>query len=237
MAVIGLWLLVMMIAVWQWVGLWRSADRYQGPVIWANLAQGFVLAGVLTAAQVVSAQAVPQVSEFWRLANGHDHLSSYRVTVSPDDTVLELEGAMGFGLSGEIERLLDQHPPIQQVRLNSIGGRIGEAKRLAALIAERRLSTATTTHCLSACVLAFAAGTDRVMAPAARLGFHQPTFPGWSEAERAQEIADERQEFLARGIAPRFVDQALATPSTSLWQPSPQELLAAGFVTRMASDG
>jgi hypothetical protein len=62
-AVIGLWLFVLAIAVWQWVGLWRSAERYPGPIVWANLAQGFVLAGVLTAAQVVSAQAVPQIAE------------------------------------------------------------------------------------------------------------------------------------------------------------------------------
>jgi hypothetical protein len=220
--VIGLWLLVLVLAVWQLVGLWRAAERYAGPIIWTNLAKGFVLVGVLTAAQVVSAQAMPQVAEFWRLANGHDHLIDYRVTVSADNTVLALDGAMGFGVSREIERLLDQHPQIQQVRLNSIGGRIGEAKRLAALIIERQLSTATTSHCLSACVLAFAAGTERVISPTARLGFHQPAFPGWSEAERAQEIAAERQDFLARGIAPGFVDQALATPSTSLWQPSPQ---------------
>jgi hypothetical protein len=159
------------------------------------------------------------------------------VTVSVDNTVLELEGAMGFGVSREIERVLEQHPQIRQLRLNSIGGRIGEAKRLAELIAERRLATATTTHCLSACVLVFAASTERVMAPAARLGFHQPAFPGWSEAERAQEIAEERDYFLARGIAPGFVDQALATPSTALWQPTPQQLLVAGFVTRITTGG
>jgi hypothetical protein len=61
-----------------------------------------VLVGILTAAQVVSAQALPQVTEFWRLANGHDHLASYRVTISPNLTVLEPEGAMGFGVSREI---------------------------------------------------------------------------------------------------------------------------------------
>jgi hypothetical protein len=237
LAVIALWLFVLVIAVWQWVGLWRSAERYAGPIIWTNLAKGFVLVGVLTAAQVVSAQAVPQISEFWRLANGHDHLIDYRVTVSADLTVLEIEGAMGFGVSREMERLLDQHPQIQQVRLNSIGGRIGEAKRLAALIIERQLSTATTSHCLSACVLAFAAGADRAISPSARLGFHQPAFPGWSADGLAQEVADERAYLLARGIAAPFVEQALATPSTALWQPSPQQLLSAGYVTRVTTSG
>jgi hypothetical protein len=75
------------------------------------------------------------------------------------------------------------------------------------------------------------------MAPAARLGFHQPAFQGWSEAERDQEIAQERQDILARGIAPGFVDQALVMPSTSPWQPSPRELLAARFVTRVTTGG
>src|SRR5439155_11997846 len=102
----------------------------------------------------------------------------YTLRLLRQNTELEVSGGIGFGLTDEVKRYLDAYPGIQVIHLNSIGGRIVEAHKLRDLIASRKLTTYSSEGCLSACATAFLGGVVRVLHEDARLGFHQPSFPG-----------------------------------------------------------
>jgi hypothetical protein len=234
LAIISLWVLVTMTIVWQFTGLWRSANRdtrLGGSVRWAQLAKGFVVFAGLQASSLFIHQAVPQALEFGNIALGQDSHASYQLRLHDKSAELEILGDIGFGLTSQVQDFLTAHPYIRQVRLNSAGGRIAEARRLSNLIESKNLSTVTTTGCYSACVIPFAAGKERVVAKEASLGFHQPAFPGLTANQLANEIEQDRAYLVAKGVNPEFVAKALSTPNTELWQPSHSELLGAGMVT------
>ena len=87
----------------------------------------------------------------------------------------------------------------------------------------------------SACASAFMGGSDRVLNRKARLGFHQPFFPGVTPDQVGEGVEEERKYFLSRGVDNGFVKKAFSTPK-KLWMPSPNELLRAEVTTRI-SDG
>ncbi|MFX7559753.1 hypothetical protein ABTJ75_18850, partial [Acinetobacter baumannii] len=80
-----------------------------------------------------------------------------------DGREAEIAGGIKYGLTRDFERLLDAQPGIRVVHLDSVGGRIGEGKKLNALIRARGLDTYVEANCMSACTLAFAGGTQRIL--------------------------------------------------------------------------
>jgi hypothetical protein len=239
LAIIGLWVLIAVTMVWQLVGLWRSANRHTrlgGSVLWAEFAKGFVVFVGLQTGSLFIHQALPQAQEFWNIALGQDGHANYQLRLHDKGAELEILGDIGFGLTGQVQGFLNAHPDIRQVRLNSVGGRIAEARLLRDLIESKRLSTVTTTGCYSACVIPFAAGKDRFVAPTATLGFHQPAFPGLTAAKLTEEVERDRAYLVSKGVNLEFVAKALSTPNTELWQPSHGELLKSGMVTVTATD-
>ena len=75
---------------------------------------------------------------------------------------------------------------------------------------------------------------DRSIAPGAKLGFHQASFPGMS-ADDMFEANRDMKRFLtmSAGIAPDFAQRVLDTPGDSIWVPTPEELLAARVIKRV----
>jgi hypothetical protein len=67
--------------------------------------------------------------------------------------------------------------------LNSIGGNLGEASRLAQLVRDGNLSTAVAEgdSCASACFLVFAAGAAKFAEHGARIGVHGASDPSGKE--------------------------------------------------------
>jgi len=122
-------------------------------------------------------------------------------------------------------------PDARGVILDSPGGQIYEGRGLARVIRERGLATYTLRECASACATAFLAGRERLLAPGARLGFHQyqshtilPAF------DLAAEQAKDRQLFEAQGIADEFLAQIFAARPQDMWWPTPAELIAGGAI-------
>ena len=231
---LALWPFLTLITVWQLVGIWRSSNKHvarNGKRSWANLAKLAVIFGLVGQAASVRTTAIPQISEYWNILIGHDPVGTYRLRVLRNASELEISGAIAFGLSDDVAKLLAAHPTVKIIHLNSVGGRVNEARRLRDLIQSKRLDTYTATGCSSACVIPFLAGNRRLLAPDAKLGFHQYAFPGLRSSDFEGEYEKDRRYFMSRGISASFVKQAFQAPSAKMWTPSYEELLAARAVT------
>lgn len=232
--VIGAWTLMFIVAIWQLVGIWRSASNHEsrgGKRGWAIVAQIMVVIGLLGTANNAANQAGPQVSEYWKILSGQDVYSKYQIRVLRNASELEILGPIGFGLTDDVAKTLDAHPTITLIHLNSIGGRIAEARKLRDLIESRQLSTYSSTGCFSGCVIAYMAGEQRLIAPSANLGFHQYAFPGVNPDAFAAEHAIDERYLISRGVAAAFVEKAFSTPNSQLWKPTHEELLEAHVIT------
>jgi hypothetical protein len=233
------WLSLLMLTIWQLVGIWRAARNYllQGKSrCWGRLAQAMVIFGVFTSMISVKTVGVPQTIEFVQLALGTDPIGSYELRFSRDASEIELSGAIVFGVTDEIAKALARRPEVKIIHLNSQGGRVGEARKLRDLIGARKLTTLTTWGCFSACTLAYAAGERRLIGRTATLGFHQYTFPGLQQSAFQRQHDRDKSDWLARGFDPTFIERAYATGHEDLWQPEHRELFAARFVTGYALD-
>src|SRR6185369_4332370 len=103
----------------------------------------------------------PQTVEFWNILCGDKQIPPYRIQVLPVGTELEFSGGIRAGAASELERALHVNPKVKVLRINSVGGRIHEATRMARLVRERGLDTYTSDYCLSAATLVFIAGQQR----------------------------------------------------------------------------
>jgi hypothetical protein len=233
-ASIVLWAVIVTTSVWQLVGIWRAAKRYleQGsPRLWANLARAAVVVGTIQIAIQFASIGIPQISEYALIAIGHDSIGTYNIRVLRNSTEIEVSGAMTYGLTHDVRKVLDKYPAISVIHLNSNGGRVSEARNLRDLIASRELTTYTASACDSACTLAYAAGRKRLIAENARLGFHQYSFPGASGGNFRAEYEKDKKDWLARGFSEFFVAKAFTTPSNEMWRPSHDELFRWDVIT------
>jgi hypothetical protein len=234
-----LWSLTTLLSVWQLVGVWRSAQRRivdlaaigrRAP--WAWLAKCMVFLGGLHIASLLIRSAMPQITEAANMAfMGDPDIPPYSIRVLNNGTEAEISGGIKFGLTSDFQKILDASRGIRVVHLDSIGGRIGEGKKLNALIKQRGLETYADVKCLSACTLGFVAGHQRVLKQGAQLGFHRASFAGEDEIDGSIE----RTIYGATGISTAFIERVLATKNSEMWRPSERELLSAGVITSVSS--
>ncbi len=81
----------------------------------------------------------------------------------------------------------------------------------------------------SACTFVFVAGTERLLLSSGRLGFHACRGNTWlDECNKEKDIV----EFLkSMGIDEKFAEKGQRVPSSDVWYPTTQELLAAHVIT------
>ncbi len=223
-----------LLQVWWGVGLWRSTHRWFA-------AERSLLVGIVTA-------AIAMTTILYTLGNLGDRdefftAMSYAtfvadlddkplVTVTADGKRLRMAGEMGMGTTRRVRGLLDRQPGIEGIELSSPGGRVVEGFALARLIEQRRLDTYVRRSCESACVLAFAGGRQRLVAPSAHFGLHRSGL-SWRRVDEGLNAADieMRDYFLSRGIAADFVARGLVPPMHEIWKPSFEEVLASKLAT------
>jgi len=221
-------------AVWQIVLIVVSARRHGGGL--APLAAAAVAAAaVLAIGAMLYDRAVPALAELWNIYSGDPELDDLAVTVSPDATKLYITGSYGMGSDQTVRRALEQNPKIREVVLAGPGGRMGAGFAISRMIRNRRLATRVDTGCASACTIAFLGGVDRSIAPGAKLGFHQASFPGMN-ADDMFEANRDMKRFLtmSAGVTPDFAQRVLETPGDTIWVPTPDELLAARVIKRVS---
>lgn len=234
------------IYIWQIVGLVRACDRYHADygsqsVIW-GVHLGLVLTAMFTLASLFSSFQVAflRVDEgLMSLAWDREREARYALTLSADGTRVALAGSLELGLTKRLTALLDAHPRVRAVALDSPGGNIFEGRGVARLILDHDLDTRVYGTCASACTTVFIAGASRTLGAKGRLGFHRYRIEAGYHVPFADPEGEQRTDrafYRSRGIDPDFLDRIYATPARGLWYPDPADLLAAGVVHRIATE-
>jgi hypothetical protein len=221
---------------WQFTGIWRSAGRSMKKdeqYLWPVLARGAAAVGAVQALIIASTVSVPVLRESLRLIVEGDGIPKPNITLWSDGAALVLDGGFSYGTAARVQAIVSAAPNLAFIQLDSSGGMVSEGKGLHDLIQKSGLSTYTGKECVSACTMAFLAGSQRWLLDGAKLGFHSSSF-GSLDGRQLPELNDVfREVFRARGLPGWFVSKALDTRSTSIWYPTIEELRSAGVVTRV----
>lgn len=222
-------------AIWQIVGVFRACQReLQGTAVAGDsiliysmvIGYGFILStSLIDFSRFVLPSNVESVSGLTtRIIHPYEE--------SPGN--LLIDGTIDFGLTRQLEKILQTETGIRRLILNSHGGVVSEARGIVRLIREHNLSTHVASECYSACTLVFVGADQRSIAPEGRLGFHRYRLnsmgynPGVDASE--QHVID--SELLAsQGVSKAFVERAYEEPHSGLWIPSVTELVKSGVVT------
>ena len=223
--------------IWQTVGVFRSARSHR------NLTGRWRAA---TACQFLAAlNLVIHLPVYGVIPYGHvfgmtmvvfglspDPLGQAAVFVADDNRAIVVNGALGLGVSGQVNRLTRLYPDIRNIVLDGPGGSAYEARALYRIIQRNNMKTFSLESCSSACAIAFSGGTERLIARDARLGFHSIGPYHWDtggfDLMPQQRVIKEL--LLRQGITTEFVEQAFLTPHREMWFPALQVLLDAGMI-------
>lgn len=163
--------------------------------------------------------------------------SAAKLTLSGDGRSILLDGRLEPGVAAKFEAAANAAPGLRTVVLQSKGGLLGEAIAIADVVRAKGLDTYVETWCHSACTVVLLAGRDRAASPRARIGFHQPIFPGAEAADVPTLRSVSRRFYDDAGVQPGFTDRAFATPASEMWFPESGELQSARVLTRISLGG
>lgn len=148
-----------------------------------------------------------------------------------------VRGHVSARSADDFERVVLANPQYQVVQIESHGGYVHDARRMAALIQSRHLDTVSFEKCASACTLMFAAGEQRFLGPNVKFGFHRSGYPTMPRFSPIGESDRQSAQFLRqRGVAEDFIEHKLNTPFFRIWKPSHSEMFAANFATHRWSE-
>jgi len=227
------WSVIILFTIWGATGVWRAATAYRraGKRFWGVTAKVTVALGACNLAYSIPFVAVPQGLGIYEIVAGDARLGSHQFKVLNNGTMLDFSGGIAFGTAKEFETMLKAMDNVRTVRLNSNGGRIAEAQKIADLIRARGLSTYVTQQCASACTIMFLGGKQRYLHTTARLGFHQPYFRGMTANDQRIAIAREEARLQRFGLSQAFAERANAAGPSGMWFPEQSELLRERVVT------
>jgi len=200
------------LARWFWavVGIWRSSDRHTsrgGRAIYANLAKLMVVLSAFSMMGQIVKTHIPVGKEMVVLALGEDPIGTFEATVSANGRSLLFAGMLREGAAREVRQMLDAAPSVNTLVLSSSGGRLREAKLLAAMVRKRGLRTYVEDHCESACTFVFVSGTERAVTSTARIGFHSPSAPGSSRHLAKTAVEYMAEIYLEAGLPGTFIEK------------------------------
>lgn len=227
------WSAALVVLVWSYVGIWRSAGKHQargGWRVWAFTARALVLMSGAFVPLVITSPLVRDMGrDIIAVAMGNDPLGAAKLELSEDRETLVFDGPLAAGSTQAVQRVLRSGgSPV--LWLESPGGRIAEAIALARLIRRHNLDTYVEGECDSACTIAFLSGRERMAARDAKLGFHRSSIAG-THAEILSD-AEARAAYLSAGLSEPFIQRVLSTSAQTLWFPTRRELWDNGVVTR-----
>ncbi|MFZ6756732.1 hypothetical protein ACO0K9_05885 [Undibacterium sp. Ji50W] len=239
---IGLASYVLTGLAWSWamVGVWRSASRHNrrgGSTGVALLVQASIVISVIYLGQKVRDVVWPQMHEYALIAMGKDSMPKIDISASPTGDSLYLRGSFGEGSADKFAAELSKAGQIKFIVVNSQGGRLLEADHIAAMVRERKLDTYVEAVCVSACTYVFLAGRDRAATVNAKIGFHQPSFPGLEGAALIAATNQMLDKYRSINLPESFVRKIGQTPASNMWYPSREEMIAARVITRISLGG
>ncbi|MCD6174432.1 MAG: right-handed parallel beta-helix repeat-containing protein [Planctomycetes bacterium] len=224
---------LMLVTPWQIIGLWRAGTnhvRQNRRYFWSVIVKTILILALL----IRLGQTVyywPMHRDTFKIAFLKDNMPDYTMELLDDNAILHFEGGFPFGTSKEVEKVLDANPDIEKVILDSMGGRIYEARRIANLILERQLDTCTVQGCFSAATLPFAAGKNRFLCEGAALGFHRYSIPESSwDYDFQKEYQKDWAFYQSRGVTKDFQEKMFTADPNDFWTPSDLELYNGGMI-------
>jgi hypothetical protein len=113
--------------------------------------------------------------------------------------------------------------PMLRITLNSRGGNVQAAMRIAEMITERDGTTEVGPYdeCYSACFFMLAAGKERLLDPTAQVGVHQAALRGYAQLGVTLSLA---KQMRAWDVPPEITDAMLATPPGQIYRLNRTEL-------------
>ena len=226
-----------LLSIWAWVGIWRSSIRHPdrgGSAGWAALAQLSVFLGAVK--MLVSLGSLGAWwNETMQLAAGGDTLGEM-AQVSASGTDLLLEGVLANGVADRFDAVLAANPQARRLVVNSAGGRIYEAERIAAAATRKGLDVTVHTQCSSACTLILLAGKTRSLEMNSGVGFHRPTYAGLDEVAHSKMAENLAQAYREKGLPARFVRRAMEAAPEDMWFPDEPLLFDAGVLNGFTAE-
>lgn len=234
--------IVLSLLVWIWstVGVWRSAERHVsrgGRSFWAAAAKFMVVISVMGMVGKFPVSIAPKLRELALITSGHDPIGKLDVKVSSDGRSVIVVGTFREGSAERVKQILDAAPAVTFLTLDSNGGRLLEAQQLGREVRRRGLGTYVEDQCVSACTYVFLAGKDRAATPNAKIGFHQPSFPGNDVNDQRAATAEMLDDYRRAGLPEAFVQRIGRTLPEAMWFPTRDELILANVITRTSLGG
>jgi hypothetical protein len=240
LTIIAFYVVITGISVWQLTGLYRSADKHTsrgGSIGWAMMAKLMVLIAIGRYCYDMNQTGIPFILESGKLVVGTSQLPPLSIRVMNQGTEVELLGGLEFGTSNNLAKVLIDNPSINIIHLNSMGGRIAEAKKLALLVKKNKLITYSKTQCLSACPIVFLAGKEKLLGDSAKLGFHSASF-GDVSGSKVEELNMSLLTQLEKANVPSwFIKKVSKVSSEDVWHPTTEELIKAGVIDKVVDSG
>jgi len=223
---------------WQFVGLWRSANRYtieKTRTFWPRVVKLLIILGVLGSLVELTLERQSYEDLYhhsFQLTKEHN----YDVTL--EGNTIFLDGNLDYGISEDVKKIILDNPNVDSIVLESDGGLLYEGSELSVLILTNSLNTYTNKGCLSACTIAFISGNRRYISKRARLGFHQYSY--YRKQSTIEKLSsfdlqqDDANLFRKRGVSEEFIDMMYQAPPDDMWYPSYGELFKYGLVHEYA---
>ena len=237
---IALYCIVLTITIWQIVGVWQSANKHireSERKFWAHAAKVFVLLGFLSTVFMIK-DLLPGLNKFIYIFAKERPIPQYYIRIMDNKKEIEITGGIKFGLTNSVRIICKKFPTIKVIHLNSLGGRVVEARRLREFIEEKKLLTSTNKGCFSACTIAYMGGVSRIVYGEKKLGFHRYSLPDNQshllDVALVQSFQEDKSFFLQKGASGEFIKHIYNTSPSDLWFPSNEVLLANKIITDIA---
>lgn len=229
------------IYLWQIIGTWRCSKKYinNGKKFWARIVRVIIIISTLF--------IVPRYLRLNKLQEANfEEISKldYKIDIVEKESKIHLIGGMKFGLSKEIQKLLDNNEKITGIIIDSHGGLIYEGYKLAEIIEKYNLNTYSIIECSSAATIAFIAGKERYISNETKMGFHNP----FSILEIRKDIhlnaietntarkqnkfskSDYLKYLQKHGVTNNFIDKLENLSSKDLFYPTINELIESNII-------
>ncbi|RCS28858.1 hypothetical protein DEO45_14245 [Rhodanobacter denitrificans] len=228
----------LLIAVWQYVGVWRAAER--SGTGWSVVARIMVVIGCIGGCFGMFNNA-RILTDMVHAATVQRTWNDFSINVSPDGSAIDATGSMGFGFADRIERAFTDHAGIHMLRIASPGGSVSEGVDLHDFLhAHPDITVQADGICASACTLAFIGAAQRWATPRAWFGFHQmrSLLANTRSVDYVTTKQDDfKRELRALGASPDFIRLAFAKQGNDVYIPDSAELFGNHIITAIDANG
>jgi len=157
-----------------------------------------------------------------------------RMTENDGQAVIELTGEITEGDSAKVAKWIkfwnDRDVRVSGIRLNSAGGQVVEAEKIAMIIRSANMASVIGKHhiCYSACVLIFAYGTEKWANSSSEIGVHSVSENGKQTIEADGITTAFVRDLKSVGAPDSVIVKTITTPPDEISYLTAKEVRAMG---------